>query len=266
MKPDAGCRMLTAETNAAIAGFFDGGATEVVAFDGHGSGGSLRGELLDPRAMLQRGVPLQWPLFGDYDAIAFVGQHPKIGSDFAHMAHTQMFDAIDFRLNDVSIGEYGQLTLAAAEENIPSIFVSGCDAMRREAEAFSPGAVAVAVKFGLNPAAPTTMSSPQTKDAQLAAVHLSPERACCLIREGACKAARKLLQEGRKAFPIPAFSAPYYAEAEYRANDEMTEAMFGKLPARRIRTREHDLVSDVLREFYREIEWIQPDGDRVVEL
>jgi len=51
---DAGRRILTDETNAAIDGFFAEGATEIVVVDGHGAGGidPLR---LDSRAQLQRG-------------------------------------------------------------------------------------------------------------------------------------------------------------------------------------------------------------------
>ncbi len=264
---ECGCRFLTEEVNAAIAGFFEGGATEVVVLDGHGSGGSIRGELLDSRAMLQRGTGPAWPYTGgDYSALAFVGQHPKSCTPQGHLSHTQMFDCIDFRLNGLSLGEYGQLAFAAAEEGIPTIFVSGCEAMRREAEALTPGTVAVAVKYGLNPPAPPEATSEAAKNSQLDAVHCSPKEACRRIREGARRAVRRLLDLGKAGFPLPTLAAPYHAGAEYRENGPRTIPMFGKLPRRRIRTRAHDTIAGALREFYREIEWTLPDGDRVPPL
>ncbi len=48
---DKGKRLLTLEVNAAIEGFFHGGATEIVVVDGHGNGG-IDPELLDERAQL----------------------------------------------------------------------------------------------------------------------------------------------------------------------------------------------------------------------
>ena len=52
---ETGCRFLTEEVNAAVAGFFAAGATQVTVVDAHGSGGSIRDEILDSRAALQRG-------------------------------------------------------------------------------------------------------------------------------------------------------------------------------------------------------------------
>ena len=49
-----GRRLLTEEINAAVSGFFDGGAEEVLVIDGHGKGG-IDPELLDERALLSRG-------------------------------------------------------------------------------------------------------------------------------------------------------------------------------------------------------------------
>ena len=46
---DKALRLCTAEANAAVEGFCDGGATEVVVVDGHGAGG-IDPQLLDERA------------------------------------------------------------------------------------------------------------------------------------------------------------------------------------------------------------------------
>ena len=50
-------RLMTQEVNAAIAGAFDAGATEVLVSDSHGDGQNIDVELLDPRAHLIRAWP-----------------------------------------------------------------------------------------------------------------------------------------------------------------------------------------------------------------
>lgn len=267
LRNEEGCGFLTDQTNAAIAGFFDGGATAVTAWDGHGSGGSLRGAKLDERAMLQRGQRPDWPYIGDFDALAFVGQHPKASTDKGHLSHTQTFAAIDVRINGISVGEYGELAFAAWERGIPTIFVSGCEAMRREAEDLTPEAVAVAAKFGLNPAAAPECDIMQARYSQQTAVHYAPAKACAMIRAGALEAMRKLKTFGKSRFTIPALAnaaPPWRVEAEYRQSCDLPDHGIPALPARRLRTREHDTIAGALREFYREIEWTRPDGDRVV--
>ena len=49
-----GQRLLIGDINAAVAGAFDGGATEVVVNDGHGGGFNLILEQMDPRARYER--------------------------------------------------------------------------------------------------------------------------------------------------------------------------------------------------------------------
>lgn len=265
LRNETACRFLTAETNAAIRGFFDGGAESVTALDGHGSGGSLRIEMLDPRARLQRGVGPDWPgVDGDFQVLAFVGQHAKSCTPRAHLSHTQMFDAIDFRLNGVSLGEYGQLSWSAAEEHIATIFASGDAALEAEVRELTPEAVFVPVKQGLNPPAPPAASSVQCKNSQQSAVHLAPQAAQEAIYSGALQAMRKY-RGNPDAFRLALPPPPYCAQAEYRPTGPEMTKIVGALPARRITTRKQPSVAAALREFYREIEWIAPDGDRVIE-
>ena len=93
-------RLLTLEVNAAIEGFFAGGATEIIVATGHGYD-SLDRELLDERVEMLTGhfQPIwPWGLDESFDALAFVGQHAKAGSDYAHLAHTGSFAVLDFRV------------------------------------------------------------------------------------------------------------------------------------------------------------------------
>lgn len=53
---ELGKELLTKEVNAAIEGFFEAGAREILVADGHGSG-AINQLLLDPRVDLIRGFP-----------------------------------------------------------------------------------------------------------------------------------------------------------------------------------------------------------------
>ena len=161
---DVGRRLLTLEVNAAIEGFLAGGATEFVVADGHGRG-AVDIELLHPRAQLERGWPTGWPgpslATGQFDAVAWVGQHAKAGSEYAHLAHTQGWNYVDLSINGVSIGEFGQLAFCASELGVRSIFASGDKAFAEEAQALVPGIETVWVKRGTTPCLLYTSPSPR---------------------------------------------------------------------------------------------------------
>lgn len=259
---EMGCRFLTEEVNAAVDGFFASGATEVVVGDGHGSGGSIRGEILDPRAYLQRGGNN----FTDYEALAFVGQHAKAGTPYAHLAHTQTGEAIDFRINGVSLGEFGQLAYIAAEQGKPTIFAAGDKALTLEASTGIPEIITVAVKEGTNPTAPTPEVSTDAVFLQCSgALHYPRRRVLEEMLSGA-KAAAEKYRKDFKVFKLPPILGPYVAEAEYRPIGTKLIPRFGKLPARRLKTRPTPTITAAFNEFYGQIEWKAPDGDRVIEL
>ena len=202
---DAGQRLLTLEVNAAIEGFFAGGATEIVVADGHGRG-AVNTELLDPRAQLERGWPTGWPgpslSAGGFDAVAWVGQHAKAGTERAHLAHTQGWNYVDLSINGVSIGEFGQLAFCASELGVRSIFASGDKAFSEEAKALIPGIETVWVKHGTTPGRGDELTAEQYGRRNTAAVHLHPEKARALIRAGAERAVRRAQSEGFGLIPL----------------------------------------------------------------
>jgi len=195
---DVGRKLLTLEVNAAIEGFFAGGATEVVVSDGHGSG-AMNIELLDPRAQLERGWAAGWPgpslVSGDFDAVAWVGQHAKAGTPYAHLAHTQGWNYLDLSINGVSIGEFGQLALCASELGVRSIFAAGDKALTEEAQALIPGIETVWVKRGTTPGRGDELAAEAYSRRNTAAIHLQPEKARALIRAGAERAIRRAQTE-----------------------------------------------------------------------
>lgn len=216
---EKGRRFLTNETNAAIDGFFEGGATEIMVVDGHGCGG-IDPEFLDGRALLRRGHSEKiwpWGLDKTFTAIAFVGQHAKAGTPYSHLTHTGGPNVIDHRINDLSIGEYGMMALCAMEFGVPTILACGEKALCDEAEALTPGVVTVSVKTGLLPDDGFRNSTMEEyEEAKLSAIHISPAQAVKLIRAGALKAISKLKMEPC-SFHYPKLSAPYRMVVEYRA-------------------------------------------------
>jgi len=213
---DLGRKLLTLEVNAAIEGFFAGGATEVVVADGHGRG-AVDIEFLDPRAQLERGWPAGWPgpslTGGSFDAVAWVGQHAKAGTSYAHLAHTQGWNYVDLSVNGVSIGEFGQLALCAGELGVRSIFASGDKALAEEARALAPGIETVWVKRGTTPGRGDELTAEPYGRRNTAAIHLHPEKARALIRAGAERAMRRAQTED---FGLVRLQAPLERVASFR--------------------------------------------------
>lgn len=218
---EKGVRLLTLEINAAVDGFFAGGATEVLVVDGHGQGG-IDPDLLDGRATLMRGVTQPvwpWSLDSSFAGLAHVGQHAKAGTPWSHITHTGWFNVIDLSVNGLSIGEFGQLGLCARELGVPCFFAAGEDAFTREAEAFAPGIVTVGVKRGLLPDGLEHLDTDAYRKAKLGAIHLAPTEARRRIRTGAERAATALRQNPRQ-FGFAAIEPPYTLVSRMRQNGD----------------------------------------------
>ncbi len=201
---DLAKELLTNEVNAAADGFFSAGATEVLIADGHGSGG-LRPELLDRRVEFARGWPGGFPFGlddGHWDFVAWVGQHAKSRTPFAHLAHTQSFRYLDLSVNGVSIGEFGQFALCASQLGVRAIFAAGDLAFTKEAQALVPGIETVAVKRGNIPGRGDELNAAQYAVRNLGAVHKQPKTACHMIRLGAAAALRRAQEEDFGLIPL----------------------------------------------------------------
>jgi D-amino peptidase len=216
---EKGRQILTEETNATVSGFFDSGATRILVVDGHGAGG-IDPLLLDPRAELLRGWPdCIYPLGLDttFDAVAWVGQHAKAGTDYSHITHTGWFNCIDDSVNGLSIGEYGAVALCARELGIPSIFAGGEAALAAEVEALAPGTVTVAVKRGIKKDGLEHLTTDEYRAAKLSAIHLSHAEACRLLRAGAAQALQRL-KTHPDSFRYVSLQPPYVRTIRLRAD------------------------------------------------
>lgn len=205
---DLARKFLTLEVNAAVDGLFEGGATEILVADGHGPGG-VNIDLLDPRVEYLRGWGEGYPLCLDesFDYAAWVGQHAKAGTEYAHLAHTQGTAYLDVSVNGVSIGEFGQVAMCASEIGVRSIFGSGDYAFTLEAQALVPGIETVAVMWGVKPGTGDDLTAEEYARYTFPARHLHPARSRRVIREGALCAIRRAQEDD--SFGIIPLEAPF---------------------------------------------------------
>lgn len=149
---DAGMReLLTGEINAAVDGFFEGGADEVIVWDGHGGATNLSAATIHPRAKLIMGpLTILMTLDRKYTAVAFVGQHAMANVPNAIMAHSYSSLGIqNMKLNGKPVGEIETRAALAGYFGSPVIFLSGDSAAARELLAIVPQAETAVVKEGL---------------------------------------------------------------------------------------------------------------------
>lgn len=221
---EQGKKLLTLEVNSAVEGFFEAGATEVYVIDGHGAGG-INQDYLDSRTYLIQYFPERWPyapLDASFDAIAFVGQHAKAGSEYAHIAHTQWFNYLDYKINGISVGEFGQHVMCGAFLSIPTIFGSGDEAFAKEARALVDGIEAVTVKWGITPGTGDGYDCEGYRNRNLSAIHMHPIKARELIYEGSKRALKRFIED-RESYKMVDINPPFKVEASYRP--------FGSTPA-----------------------------------
>jgi D-amino peptidase len=213
---DEGKRLLSLEASAAAEGFFAAGADEVVIVDGHGAGG-IDQAYLDRRTSLQRSSvgPYPFSLDKTYDAIAWVGQHAKAGTEFAHIAHTGWFNVLDDSINGVSIGEFGHMAMIAAFLGISSIFGAGDEAFTAEAKALAKGIETVSVKRGLTPGRGDEYDCTGYRNRNLGCIHMHPAKACELIRNGAENALKRFIRDRNSFVPID-IKPPFRRVIKYR--------------------------------------------------
>jgi len=170
-------RLMTDEANAAIAGAFDGGATEVWVNDSHGDFRNMPPDLLDARAQVIQGKPRYLSMVAGVelgvDGVCMVGYHSRAGGSgiLAHTINSFAFAGVE--IGGQALGEAGLYGALAGEYGVPVLMASGDDVFIAENRALFPHAVFV-----------------QTKRAtgQTSGVSLSPAQSCAAIREGVAAA------------------------------------------------------------------------------
>ncbi len=192
-------KLMAEDANAAIRGAFDGGATDVLVNDSHGSQRNLLPEDLDPRARLIshsfKRHGMMEGLDESFDAVIFVGYHAKADAPRGLFAHTGSGVVRDLQINGQSVGEGGMNAALAAWFGVPVVAVSGDDVAIAEVTTAVPGIRGVAVKRAIN----------------IRAVELRP---LALARRDIQDAARDGVREAKK--PAPVRQARYDVRLQYR--------------------------------------------------
>ncbi|NMO36510.1 M55 family metallopeptidase [Streptomyces sp. GMY01] len=196
------CRsMFTSDVNAAVLGFFDGGADEVLINEAHWSMRNLLLERLDERAQMLTGrhkslSMVEGVQHGDVDGIAFIGYHAGAGMEGV-LAHTYLANQITgVWLNDVRASEGLLNAQVAAEYGVPVVLVTGDDLACEDALGYAPEALKVAVKDHVS---------------RYAAVCRTPARTAADIRAAAKQAAELAMRHE------PAEAGPFTVAVEFDA-------------------------------------------------
>ncbi|MFD5620570.1 M55 family metallopeptidase [Streptomyces yangpuensis] len=196
------CRsMFTSDVNAAVLGFYDGGADRVVINEAHWTMRNLLLERLDARAEMLTGRHKALSMVegvqrGDVDGVAFVGYHTGAGSEGV-LAHTYLANSITgVWLNGTRASEGLLNAHVVAEYGVPVVLVTGDDLTCVDAAGYAPQAVTVAVKDHVS---------------RYAAVCRTPARTAADIRAAAKEATALAVRYE------PAPGGPYTVELEFDA-------------------------------------------------
>ncbi|WP_412778323.1 M55 family metallopeptidase [Thalassospira lucentensis] len=172
-------RLMTQEANAAIAGAFEGGATDVIVADSHGPMRNIITEDLDERARLVSGKPRPLSMIQgvdeNHDGVVLIGYHAAASNSgiLAHTVSGLAFHSIE--INGVRAGEPTLFGGYAAEIGVPLLAVSGDDCLAREISEQFPAAHTIVVKEALGAHAANSMS---------------PAKSRALIRQDVAKAVK----------------------------------------------------------------------------
>lgn len=203
-------KLATRELNALVEGAIEAGATEIVAWDGHGNfPGGLDVELLHPECKLVMGAGDGGPVGLDtsFTAMFMLGLHSMAGTARAVLSHSFMPNIAGCWINGLKVGEIGMNCATAGQFGVPTVFISGDQAAVDEARALIPDIEAVAVKEGIAAEVKGLAPAPM--------ISLSPQKACTLIREGAKRAMTKV-----------GMIEPFCIQPPYRVRTQFTEGRF----------------------------------------
>ena len=202
-----GCRILTADLNAAIAGACDAGADEVVVEENHGISElcNILMEEVDSRCQVVRGpgrpfATTMSALDAETLVVFLVGHHARAGSRPGIMAHTisyGQFRAVS--LNGREVGEPDLFAIRAGELGVPLGLITGDQVVAEQVRALVPNVEVVIVKTALSNRAGSC---------------IPPARSQEMIRKGAETAVRRAVA-GEFA-PYINDAAPYHIQVELK--------------------------------------------------
>ena len=149
------CEYFMQDLAAVVRGLRDGGATEVLVVDGHGSQAIIP-HMMAPGAKYATGRPKPgiglWGLDASFAGMVQFGAHAMMGTPDGVLNHTQSsIPENRYWYNGIESGELAQCALIAGHFGVPTVLVTGDEAACREAtKFFGPACVTVAVKRGIS--------------------------------------------------------------------------------------------------------------------
>lgn len=150
------CEYFMGDLAAVVRGLRDGGATEVIVLDGHGSQAVIP-HMMEPGAKYITGRPRPGAgnlstLDSSFAGMVLLGFHAMMGTPDGVLNHTQSSKTENrYWYNGVESGEMAQNALIAGYYGVPVIMVTGDEATTREAKKFfGNGIITVPVKKGLS--------------------------------------------------------------------------------------------------------------------
>lgn len=195
-------KRMTAEVKAACLGALKAGATEIVIKDAHWNGRNIDASELPAKGVtLIRGwsghpYSMMQELDGSFAAVLYVGYHSRATSGGNPLSHTMNGGTFaEIRVNGQSASEFLLNSYIAARENVPVAFLSGDEALCREAKGQHSALATVATMTGVGDST----------------VSIHPAEALERITTGVEGALRGDL--GRARFPLP---KRFEAEIRYR--------------------------------------------------
>jgi D-amino peptidase len=194
---EEGRRLLLGEVNAAIDGALEGGATEIVCNDSHGTMNNLDPAGLHGQATYVSGrhkpLYMMQGLDATADVVFMVGYHGSISGESSVLSHTYNPSVISHvELNGARTGESGINALAALACQAPVGLITGDQVTIDEAGPFLPDAERVVVKESFT---------------RFGAASLHPEAARGLIADGARRAAERVAARPSQVWGIAAETA-----------------------------------------------------------
>jgi len=149
------CEYFMGDVAAVVRGLRDGGATEIIILDGHGSQAVIP-HLMVSGAKYITGRPRPGAgnltgLDSSFAGMVFVGFHAMMGTPDGVLCHTQSSESENrYWYNGVESGELAQNAAIAGYYGVPPIMVTGDEATCREAKNFfGNNIVTVPVKRGV---------------------------------------------------------------------------------------------------------------------
>ena len=197
--------LMTLDVNAAIAGAFDAGATEVIVNDSHWTMTNIIMEQLDSRADLIKGfhkyLCMVEGVQSEVDAVFFVGYHAMTGhSDGVANETIVGREMIETRMNGQPVGEIALNAALCGHYGAPVVFLSGDDMMEQEAKALLGDVECAVTKYAID-----------RWTARCVGLERSRER----IRAGAANALRRL-----SSFTPYTVDGPITLEVEFSSTSE----------------------------------------------